>query len=133
MKYDVRHRHLFWALSVLTILALTVLPLSAYHGHPHWDKVEWIPFTAGVRPLDFLANVVLFLPFGLFAPFSRHRSPAFRVVLVALAGCLLSVSVEYYQVFCHGRLPAMTDVLANTAGALAGATLPFLRSAQSPA
>jgi glycopeptide antibiotics resistance protein len=133
MMYDRRHPPLFWALSVLTILALTVLPLSDYQGHPHWDRVEWIPFSAGVRPLDFLANILLFVPFGLFAPFAGRLSVRRRILLVALAGCLLSLSVEYYQVFCHGRLPTMTDVLANTLGAIAGASTPLLRPAQSPA
>jgi glycopeptide antibiotics resistance protein len=133
MTYDRRHHRLFWALSVLTILALTTLPFSDFVGHPHWARVEWVPFSAGLRPLDFLANVLLFLPFGLFAPWGGHPSARRRLALVAAAACLLSLSVEYYQVFCHGRMPAMSDVLANTLGAALGASAPLLRCAQSPA
>ena len=41
----------------------------------------------------------------------------------ALAGLLLSVICELYQVFSPVRFPSMTDVLMNTIGALAGASI----------
>ena len=40
-----------------------------------------------------------------------------------LAGLLLSVTCELYQVFSPVRFPSMTDVLMNTIGASAGASI----------
>ena len=40
--------------------------------------------------------------------------------LIVGAACVLSLGVELFQVYCHGRLPTMTDVVANVAGAWLG-------------
>ena len=40
-----------------------------------------------------------------------------------LAGLLLSVTCELYQVFSPVRFPSMTDVLMNTIGAFVGAAM----------
>ncbi|MCC6162750.1 MAG: hypothetical protein IT182_05310 [Acidobacteria bacterium] len=55
------------AASVVVVLAVTTTPWSAYVGHSHWADVEWVPFTRTLRPLDFLLNVLLFVPFGAAA------------------------------------------------------------------
>ena len=63
--------------SVTLIVAATTMPWSTYYvGHSHWAKVEWVPFSQRVRPVDFLLNILLFLPFGYSASafFGRDRS-----------------------------------------------------------
>ena len=65
--------------SVALIVAATTMPWSIYYvGHSHWARVEWVPFSRRVRPVDFLLNILLFLPFGYSASafLGRDRSPS---------------------------------------------------------
>jgi glycopeptide antibiotics resistance protein len=118
-----------WFLWTVVIGAVTTLPWSNYVGHPHWDKVSWIPLY-GRPPVvsDIIGNVVLFVPFGLFLAFWLANRPKWQLCLMvlALAG-LVSGSAEYFQVFCHNRFPSATDFCANLLGALFGAGFAQLR------
>lgn len=118
--------------SLALIVMATTMPWSWFYvGHPHWASVEWIPFTRRVRPLDFVLNLLLFVPFGwsalrVFAGAgegdSSPRSTRRGVMLwIIAAGCLLSVSVELFQVYSHGRIATSADVLSNTIGTWLGA------------
>jgi len=69
---------------------------------------------------DGVANVGLFLPFGLAAGW-RARS-SWRVVL---AGGLLSTTIELLQMAIPGRDPSLRDIIANTAGSALGALLAY--------
>ena len=116
---------LLWSGSILVILGPTMLPLSNFVGHSHWDQVRWIPFYGDAfKPLDIGGNVALFAPFGfclrraLGNP-SRKRACAF--ILLAAAG--LATGVEFFQVYCHNRVPSTTDICSNMLGALVGALL----------
>jgi glycopeptide antibiotics resistance protein len=117
--------------SVLIIVAATTMPWAYYYvGHAHWGDVEWLPFSRRIRPEDFILNVLLFLPFGYAA--LRTWSPEAdddaqpatvgrrKVAVVILAGCLFSMAVEVFQVYCHGRMPTTVDVIANTLGTWVG-------------
>ncbi len=103
-------------------------PWSRFVGHSHWELVEWVPFSRGVWRFDIIANIALFVPFGATVAWRRSGRV---VVLVILAGALLSIAIELYQVYCHGRFATMTDVLTNTCGAALGASLAARRSSFS--
>lgn len=117
--------------SVALIVMATTMPWSWYFvGHAHWANVEWIPFSRRIRPDDFILNVLLFTPFGFTAvralapddgpgPVGARRSRA-MVAGVVLAGACLSMSVELFQVYCHGRMPTTVDVISNTLGTWLG-------------
>jgi VanZ family protein len=113
------------------ILLATTWPLSRFQDHAHWADVEWVPLSRYVRPFDLVANVLLFLPFGLaFAWGGTWR----RVRSAVLAGLFLSLCVELTQVFTHNRIATATDIVTNTTGALLGALLaPKRRRATAPA
>ena len=104
------------------------MPWSNFKGHAHWSKVRWIPFYD--HPLTFFdvtANVLLFIPFGLFfvrARAKRGRSAWLQTVLLAL---LLSTSVEFFQIYCHNRFPSATDICTNVIGAAIGAAIGLSR------
>ncbi|MGI8671774.1 MAG: VanZ family protein [Luteitalea sp.] len=123
----------FWPLacaaSVTVIVMATTLPWSGFVGHPHWANIEWLPFSRRVRPLDVVLNVLLFVPFG-WSALRVARGPVDAAPVVS-AALLLSVSVELYQVYCHGRQPTTIDVITNTLGAWLGTRLPG-RSPASP-
>ena len=59
---------LIWVVATLVILAVTLLPLSNVRGHPHWDRVAWVPFAdPHAKPLEVAANLALFVPYGFGA------------------------------------------------------------------
>lgn len=72
---------------------------------------------------DFLANILLYAPFGFFGVLavSRVWSAARRATFVTLLGTALSVCVELVQYFDAGRQTTTTDVYANFAGTALGA------------
>lgn len=64
-----------------------------------------------------LLNVVLFVPLGFFV---RRVGPVRHAIL---AGFAVSFAIELAQLFIPGRETALSDLLANTAGAWVGAML----------
>lgn len=80
---------------------------------------------------DALANILFYMPFGLFATLSlRHRLRIARAVLIAVVvGALLSTAMELAQYFDEGRVTSASDVYTNTlgtaVGAVAGSVLRF--------
>lgn len=112
---------------VLIVLAVGPLfPLSNFTGHPHWNHVRWIPFqNFRMSPhtlMDVIGNTLWFLVFGYLLHYQRYSDSRSRwtvVTITAIAGSV-SLSAELFQVFCHNRLPSMTDVACNTLGAALG-------------
>ncbi|HYC44010.1 MAG TPA: VanZ family protein [Burkholderiales bacterium] len=90
---------------------------------------EWRVLVSGGRA-DIVANVLLFIPLGflycLSAPVSRPRS----ILHVVAAGLIASAMIETLQLFEPQRRAALSDVVANAAGAWLGAVV-FDRLARS--
>ncbi len=90
--------------------------------HAHSFKV----FQSGTYerdPIDFLVNVLLFVPFGAIVEGElRRRSvlPVRRIVAIALAALAISITIEWLQQFVPSRDSSLIDVIANTLGAVAG-------------
>ena len=117
---------------VLFIALVGTLPLSNFVGHSHWEYIQWLPTAENFRSRRFLfdvvANVALFLPLGYLLDRSRSTSTTRRsLFLAAGVACLLSLSMEWFQVYCHNRHPSPTDVVSNVTGSLIGAFLSIYR------
>ena len=77
---------------------------------------------------DFATNVLLFLPIGFLAtglvlgsrPGDWRRS--LGIVLAVVACAALSLAIEFAQLWVADRTPSQNDVVAETLGALIGAT-----------
>jgi glycopeptide antibiotics resistance protein len=113
-----------WLASVLLIIGL---PWSKFDGTPHWDNIQWLPFAhLSFNPtvlIEIGANFLIFIPLGYlvvrsFSPDTRHP-----LLLASLMGFLFSASIEFYQLFCHDRIPSTTDLLTNGGGTVFGARL----------
>jgi glycopeptide antibiotics resistance protein len=100
------------------VILLLVVPWGAYQDHPHWGRVQWIPFvTPPIKLRDVLANVLVYVPFGYWSLRLGRVPRAWRGVVLAFA---LSLGTEYTQVYSHGRFPSTTDLTANVCGAWLG-------------
>jgi len=116
--------------SIAAILAATLLPWSNFVGHSHWAQVQWIPFYGHrLGWFDIAANIALFAPFGYFAGgLLSAPSRKKKNLWVLVAATLLSTSVEFLQIYSHGRYPSATDVGCNVLGAALGLMLSARRS-----
>ena len=100
--------------AVITVV-VTLLPFQfAFPTRPR------VMLTGGI--MDVLANVALFIPLGFLYSVARQDAdvPPRRILLVALAA---SAAIESMQLFEVTRFASLSDVVANGAGAYAGAVL----------
>src|SRR6185436_11310914 len=75
------------------------------------------PFGRG----DFVANVLLYMPYGCFWFQALQRVPVTaRAGLVVLSGLALSLGMELLQFYEPGRISALSDVYSNTIGVALG-------------
>lgn len=103
----------------IAVILAAVVPWD-FVGHSHWMKVQWIPFSSPpVKPIDIVANVALYLPFGYLVA-ARSANPRRPWIAIALAA-VLSLATEWTQVYSHSRFPSVQDVLCNVVGAWVGA------------
>lgn len=107
-------------LTILVIVLATTWPWTDFRGHPHWDKVEWLPIRHDMVVRDLWLNLLLFVPAGYCVRRAWPRLSPGHVLLAAIA---LSLAVESYQLFSHRRFPTVADVLTNGLGAWIGARL----------
>jgi glycopeptide antibiotics resistance protein len=118
-----------WALFIALV---GTFPFTNFVGHSHWEYIQWFPTADNLRSrrflFDIVANVALFLPLGYLLDRSTSSGTARRSLLLAAgAAGLLSLSMEWFQVYCHNRHPSLTDVISNVTGSLIGAFLSISR------
>lgn len=83
---------------------------------------EWITFNL----LEFVANVLLFLPFGVFFVLLFGRG---RWWLAILLGVAMTVGIEFAQQFIPNRVSDPRDILSNSIGTVVGTVLALLLTA----
>ena len=79
-----------------------------------------LPFEPSYVVLEFTANIVLFVPFGMLALTAFRWT---RVWSATAAGFFTSCLIEGVQLFLPTRFSTVSDLIANTLGALIGALL----------
>jgi len=88
-------------------------------------SIEWRFFSYQGRraPLtDIAGNVLLFIPLGLLLYLWRfQRGLGTSIIGAAFIGLLLSVFIEFLQLFVQERISSVTDIFNNTLGTLLGA------------
>ncbi len=83
-----------------------------------WLSFLGLPQEAAAIGVEFVANIVLFVPFGVFV---RLLKPTlWNWWPLALLAAVSSGTIEVVQLLVPGRVTALSDVVANTLGALAG-------------
>jgi hypothetical protein len=72
---------------------------------------------------DILLNIIGLIPlsFIVFVNTAKHRSPLSNIYLrPILAGLIISISLEFLQVFSTTRVPSMLDIMCNIVGTIIG-------------
>jgi VanZ family protein len=71
---------------------------------------------------DLIANILLYMPLGFFLVLALSSRPRFKHVLVVIiAGWMLSTGIELTQFYDRGRFSSLSDIYANVAGTGLGA------------
>ena len=83
---------------------------------PYWTRFDVAINVVGYAPLGFLLALALL----------RTGWPRSALPLAALGGALLSLLMEFLQIYLPQRVPSNLDLLLNAGGALAGALLATL-------
>lgn len=117
-----------WYAWGIVILLVGILPLHNFVGHAHWQYIRWVPTPDQLNSpavlldlaVDAVANILLFLPFGLLYALRRLEGRSFAPGHLLLMAFALSFGIEYYQVYCHNRSTSLLDLLDNVLGAYVG-------------
>jgi glycopeptide antibiotics resistance protein len=108
---------------LLVILFATLMPFQ-FRFRQFSLESYFSRFTIGPNSnFDFIRNILLFAPLGfvLGAILDQRGWSKNRIRLVVFcSGLLLTLTVESLQQFLPGRQPSVTDLLANTIGAMVG-------------
>lgn len=76
-----------------------------------------LSYTFIYTAMEFLANVALFVPFGILLAVGWRRLKTWHL---ALLGLLTSGVIEFVQLYLPTRFSTVSDLVANTAGAVIG-------------
>jgi glycopeptide antibiotics resistance protein len=76
-----------------------------------------IALSTSYTVFEFLANIALFVPFGLLLAAAWPRTNPWLIILIGYA---TSATIELVQTLLPSRVPAISDVIANTLGTVIG-------------
>ncbi|MBP6419035.1 MAG: VanZ family protein [Giesbergeria sp.] len=122
------HKTTAWPLALVYVALIVFASLFPFDG---WRAQGISPLVFLVAPIpppywtgfDVAINVLGYAPLGFLLALAMLRTgwPRSAVPVAALAGGLLSLGMEYLQIYLPQRVPSNLDLLLNTAGALSGA------------
>lgn len=112
-------------LCLTAVLAITLNRTTVDEGRGEWVEFALrvlhrvgFPDAFGYAHLEFMANVVMFVPLGVLLALALDPS---RRWIAAIALPLFSVGVELFQFFfLPARYATISDVIANSIGAWIG-------------
>lgn len=125
---DASTRTAAWLLAIMAFLiaygSLYPFRFEAVAGAGPFELLQSLSFARTTRS-DIAANVLLYLPLGAsLAWLLAGRIGGLPAVVAAiLAGALLSLTVEWAQLYETRRVASLTDLSCNTIGSAAGAFL----------
>ncbi len=113
------------ALAAYTCLILygSLFPFSGWMPQADaWELLLQGQRGAHLSLPDLVVNALIYIPLGVCLRIALQRHPWPLALLVAgLFGGMLSLGVEWAQAHMPQRVPALSDLFLNTAGALTGA------------
>ncbi|HCS60601.1 MAG TPA: VanZ family protein [Microbacterium sp.] len=76
-----------------------------------------LSFATTYTVMEFVANIALFIPFGILLAIGWRRLKTWHM---AILGLVTSGLIEFVQLYLPTRFSTISDLIANTAGALVG-------------
>lgn len=115
--------HIIWLSAFVTygycVLQLTILSRTPV---PWYDHVDWVFlsrwFDNNEQKSFYLANIVMFIPFGILLP--MIGKPMRHILIAAPVAAACSIGIEAVQLKYHLGACQLDDVLLNTFGFLMG-------------
>lgn len=128
-----RHALPLLAACVALIVYGSLFPFSDWQtGADTWAFLDPDLTHRALSLPDLVVNALIYLPVGVCIRLTmKRRSTAAAALVAAVFGGLLSLSVEAAQSHLPQRVAALSDLLLNTGGALAGALLAGLLAPES--
>ncbi|HZH05937.1 MAG TPA: VanZ family protein [Lautropia sp.] len=117
---------LLWLAVTAAIAYLSLYPLGEWRlRQPSPFAFLGQGFPRYYSPADLGSNVAAYVIFGLLFAlgWSARKHPWVPALLAALAGVLLSLSLEALQSYLPTRVPSMLDFSANAVGAAVGGVI----------
>lgn len=117
------HRYLT-ACYALFIVYASLTPFSGWqHQGVNFIEVLFAPIAQTFTWFDFTLNGASYFPFGfLLAYMLRYKTSAEKVLLWStLTGLILSLSMEYTQMYLPSRVSSNSDLISNSFGTFFGA------------
>ena len=127
------HKTTAWPLALVYAALIVFASLFPFEGWRAQGIAPEVFLLARIPPpywtgFDVSINVLGYAPLGFLLALALLRTgwPHSAVPLAALAGMLLSLWMEFLQIYLPQRVPSNMDLVLNAAGALAGALLAAL-------
>ena len=127
------HKTTAWPLALVYATLIVFASLFPFEGWRAQGIAPEVFLLARIPPpywtgFDITINVLGYAPFGFLLALALLRTgwPRSAVPLAALAGALLSLLMEFLQIYLPQRVPSNLDLVLNAGGALAGALLAAL-------
>jgi VanZ family protein len=130
-----QRKHYFWSFIAFFAIAIygslvpfQFTPLPWREAAARFARTPFLSLAIESRS-DFVANILLFIPLGFCAMglmLVDRRGPGLKLAwaaVVAVSLCLLSVAIEFTQVFFPPRTVSQNDILAETIGGVIGVVL----------
>ena len=118
LKTSVPHVIAVYLFCLTLVAILTATGIPAVDNLAFSPKINPIPFVEiSEYPVNYMLNVMLFVPFGFLLPVLWKKFEKMRFVL--LFGAFFSLSIEIFQLF-NLRVTDIDDLLMNTVGAIVG-------------
>lgn len=111
---------------IVVIVAGSLYPYVGWRPLSVWtDGFLFAPMPRYITRNDISTNLLAYLPFGYLLARYLYRpgQSQLLLMLVCLAGALLSLAMESLQVLLPTRVASNLDILLNSLGALTGALL----------
>lgn len=117
-----------WPLALLYSVLIVFASLFPFEGWRVQGVSPWFFITERLPPaywtwFDINTNIAGYVPLGFFIALGAVRSGLGRwaVPVAVLCGAMLSLSMEFLQIFLPRRVPSNLDFLLNVAGSFVGA------------
>ena len=132
------HKTTAWPLALVYAALIVFASLFPFEGWRAQGIAPEVFLLARIPPpywtgFDLAINVLGYAPLGFLLSLALLRTgwPRSAVPLAALAGALLSLLMEFLQIYLPQRVPSNLDLVLNAGGALAGADQPVGRHSLS--